>query len=227
MPRHLCDPSPPAQPLLRKPDIPVRMQEHHSKHGVLYRKAPTTAATSYLLQELALAALTQTTWAVDATSRLVLTKAFGGSCKSRAPGTCANLSTSRLWAAAAAQGVVIWGSEPCLRCRMLLRCFCSLVFISPVQSRQAGSSQHSNFQLTLTWVSTTIPCAREPEKHHNLQPTASYQGTNIILPQLHLIIWFSRDSLWGYATLCLWDNSMALFCFLCVVLLQPWVARSL
>lgn len=76
--------------------------------------------------------------------RLVPTKAFGGSCKSRAPGTWANLSTCRLSAAAAVQGAVIWDSEPCLRCRMLFRC--SLVFISPVQS----SSQHSNFQLTLS-----------------------------------------------------------------------------
>lgn len=76
--------------------------------------------------------------------RLVPTKAFGGSCKSRAPGTWANLSTCRLCAAAAVQGAVIWDSEPCLRCRMLFRC--SLVFISPVQS----SSQHCNFQLTLS-----------------------------------------------------------------------------
>lgn len=36
-------------------------------------------------------------------------------------------------------------------------------------AKQAGSSQHTGFQLTLTWVSTAIPCAREPEKHHNLQ----------------------------------------------------------
>lgn len=38
------------------------------------------------------------------------------------------------------QGAVIWDSEPCLRCRMLFWCFCSLVFISPVQSRRAPSN---------------------------------------------------------------------------------------
>lgn len=85
------DLSPPAQPLLRKPVISVRMQEYHSKHGVLHRKAATTAATSYLLQELALAVLTQT-WAEDAIStvrpisRLMLIKPFGGSCKSKFQG---------------------------------------------------------------------------------------------------------------------------------------------
>lgn len=52
MPRHLHDPSHPAQPLLRKPLISVRMQEHHSKHGALQGKAATTSAMSYLLQEL-------------------------------------------------------------------------------------------------------------------------------------------------------------------------------
>lgn len=99
----------------------------------------------------ALAALTQTTWAVDATSsckatsRLVLTKAFGGSCKSRTPRTWANLSTCRLWAAAAVQGVVIRDSGPCLRCRMLFQVLCSLVFLSPVQSSQAPlNTQTSN-----------------------------------------------------------------------------------
>lgn len=143
MPRHLHDLSLPPQPLLRKHLISVKMKEHHSKHGVLHRKAATTAAMSSLLQKLPLAALTQTPglWmpqtSVGPTSRLVLNKAFGGSCKSRAPGTWANLSTSRLWAAAAVQGIVIWDSEPCLKCRMLFRCFCSLMFISPVQSRQA------------------------------------------------------------------------------------------
>lgn len=44
--------------------------------------------------------------------------------------------------------------------------------------------------------------------------------TNILLPQLHLIIWFSSSPLWGRATLCLWDNHTSLSCSVYVVLLQ-------
>lgn len=67
MARHLCDFLP--QPRLSsKPVISGRMQESHSRQGALHRTAETTAATSYLLQEVALAALAQSTWAGDATS---------------------------------------------------------------------------------------------------------------------------------------------------------------
>lgn len=126
------------------------------------------------------------------------------------------------------QGVVIWDSEYSVRSRMLFRCFCSLMFISPVQSRQAPLN--TNFQLTLTWVSTKIPCVREPEKHppaYSILPRH-----NTVLPHLHLIICFSRGPLWGHGTLCLWGNSMAFSCFLytatgCQSIMDFWLLSQL
>lgn len=65
-----------------------------------------------------------------------------------------------------------------------------------------------------------------------LLPTASYQGTNTVLPHLHLIICFSRGPLWGHGTLCLWGNSMAFSCFLytatgCQSIMDFWLLSQL
>lgn len=60
------------------------------------------------------------------------------------PGTWAKLSTSRLWAAAAVQGVVIWDSEYSLRSRDAFQVLL-LPHVYLPSAKQAGSSQHSNF----------------------------------------------------------------------------------
>lgn len=69
------------------------------------------------------------------------------------------------------QGAGIWDSEPsALNLARGAGCFSafhSLTFISPAQSKLSpfnGLTHH--VQLTLTWVSTMIPCARGPEEHH-------------------------------------------------------------
>lgn len=121
--------------------------------GFSTERQQPTAATSYMLQELALAAPAQTTRAVDATSIRKAHEQAGayqgidGSCKSRAPGTWANLSTSRLWAAAA--GCCNLGLRILLKVQDAF-----LVLLLPgvylPSAKQAGSFQQPNFQLTQT-----------------------------------------------------------------------------
>lgn len=187
----------------------------------------STEKQQSLLQELALAALTQSTWAVDATGICKAHKQPGAyqgiwwlmqKQSSRDLGQPQHLQTLGSSCSAGCCNLGLWTLlkvQDAFQVLLLPRVHFST-------AKQAGSSQHYNFQLTLTWVSTTIPCARQASQPPTSSILPRHQDHSPSTPP-HYLVW---QGLCGdmppYASgITAWLSSAS-----STVLLQPRVARS-